>query len=89
MNRAVRRQLVLEDVSRERDRQAAMWADPHAWGIGDCSSPDVDLPVKVAVLLEEAGEVARAVLDRDDAHLRTELVQLAAVVVAIIEGIDT
>jgi NTP pyrophosphatase (non-canonical NTP hydrolase) len=45
--------------------------------------------VKVAVLTEECGEVARAALDHGySRQLRTELVQVAAVAVAIIEGMD-
>lgn len=43
--------------------------------------------VKAVVLGEESGEVMRAVLDLDDDALRTELVQVAAVAVAILEGL--
>ena len=67
-------------INAERARQAIRWHGPHPWGEGDCSSPDVAPIVKVAVLTEEVGEVARAVLDNayvDD--LRAELVQVAAV----------
>ena len=80
---------ILVDIARERGRQSDMWQGPHSWGSGDCSSPDVAITTKVAVLLEEAGEAARAVLEHDPQQLRKELVQLAAVAVAIIEGIDT
>ena len=76
----------LAAVSAERDRQAAMWAAPHPHGQGDCSSPDVPLMVKVAVLAEECGEVARAALDGKTDQMRTELTQLAAVAVAMLEG---
>lgn len=76
-------------VDAERERQAMLWSHPHPWGIGDCSSPDVALIVKTAVLTEECGEVARAVLDGSGLdQLRTELVQVAAVAVAIIEGMS-
>ena len=71
----------------ERERQAAKWDGPHDWGWGDCSSDDVYVTVKLAVLNEEAGEVARAVLDRKPADLRTELIQVAAVAVAWLEGL--
>jgi NTP pyrophosphatase (non-canonical NTP hydrolase) len=75
-------------IDAERERQAAKWADPHRWGKGDCSSPFVAPVVKAAVLQEECGEVARAVLDNnDDAVLRAELVQVAAVAVAWLEGL--
>ena len=72
-------------INAERDQQAIKWGPPHAWGQGDCSSPDVDDRTKAAVLMEEAGEVARAILDGHD--LRAELVQVAAVAVAWLEAI--
>ena len=42
--------------------------------------------VKIAVLGEEFGEVARAALDRKPDQMTTELTQLAAVCVAMLEG---
>lgn len=81
------REQALAAVSAERDRQQALWAGAHAWGHGDCSGDGVALAVKVAVLGEEFGEVARAVLERDTAALRTELVQVAAVAVAMLESL--
>jgi hypothetical protein len=78
----------LLDVEHERERQAIKWAGPHSHGAGDCSSSEVAMAVKVAVLTEEVGEVARSYLEHDTSQLRTELVQVAAVAVAIIEGID-
>ena len=76
-------------IDDERTRQAGKWAEPHAWGKGDCSSRAVPSIVKVAVLTEEVGEVARAVLDVevDREHLRAELVQVAAVAVAWMESL--
>jgi NTP pyrophosphatase (non-canonical NTP hydrolase) len=71
-------------IDAERKRQVAKWSAPHDWGAGDCSSPHVDPLVKLAVLTEECGEVARAVLDRTP--VRDELVQVAAVAVAWLEG---
>jgi hypothetical protein len=85
----IRRGHIYAAIDDERIRQAVKWAGPHAHGEGDCSSPDVTLMVKVAVLAEECGEVARAALDHGySRQLRTELVQVAAVAVAIIEGMD-
>lgn len=81
------RDAVFAAVSAERDRQSALWAAPHAHGQGDCSSPDVPLMVKFAVLGEEVGEVARAILERDRDSLKTELIQTAAVACAIMEGL--
>ena len=75
-------------VYAERERQHAKWSGGHAWGAGDCSSEAVPEPVKATVLLKEVGEVARAVLERDVDQLRTELVQVAAVAVAWLEGLD-
>lgn len=72
-------------IDKERARQAEKWSGPHDWGKGDCSSPYVSRPVKVAVLTEEVGEVARAMLDGDGEGLRRELVQVAAVAVAWLE----
>ena len=80
------REDALAAVSAERDRQSALWAAPHAHGQGDCSSANVPLMVKVAVLAEECGEVARAALDDDPQQLRIELVQVCAVALAILEG---
>ena len=64
--------------------QAIRWGDIHDWGQGDCSSSDVPEMVKAAVLSEETGEVARAVLDRKG--LRKELIQVAAVAIAWLES---
>ena len=75
-------------IDAERARQGAKWGPPHQWGQGDCSSGLVADPVKVAVLAEECGEVARCVLDGRDGHdLLAELTQVAAVAVAWMEGI--
>jgi NTP pyrophosphatase (non-canonical NTP hydrolase) len=74
-------------IAVERERQQNLWNREHAWGYGDCSSDRVDDTVKVAVLLEEAGEVARAVLTQNHENLRAELVQVAAVALAWLEGL--
>ncbi len=42
----------------------------------------------LAVLMEELGEVARAVIEGDSQNYRHELIQLAAVAVAAIEDYD-
>lgn len=72
-------------IDAERARQSVKWSGRHDWGAGDCSSPDVDRTVKLGVLGEEFGEVARAVLDRNHPNLVAELVQVAAVAVAWLE----
>lgn len=71
----------------ERGQQWQKWREPHDWGRGDCSSDDVVPIVKAAVLTEECGEVARAVLDLNEPALRAELVQVAAVAVAWLESL--
>jgi hypothetical protein len=83
MNRAK----VYEYIDDERARQSAKWGGVHAWGTGDCSSPAVRGPVKMTVLMEEVGEVARALLDGNADQLETELVQVAAVAVAWLESL--
>ncbi len=68
---------IYERIEHERREQHAKWGGTHEWGVGDCSSPDVAITVKAAVLAEECGEVSRAVLDaitesgtiRDDAQV--------------------
>lgn len=78
----------LSDVSGERARQVEKWGDQIANPPG----------AMLAILTEEIGEVATAVIrlydhSRPEAHrdvsdLRTELVQVAAVAVQWIEHID-
>ena len=84
----MKRAEVYSMISDERRRQAKKWGANHGWGEGDCSSPLVDAPVKVAVLSEEVGEVARAVLERDSQALARELTQVAAVAVAWLESLE-
>lgn len=73
-------------INAERDSQDAKWGKQFH-----------DLPVWSAILTEECGEVAEASLrvhfapegnDEGLAHLREELVQVAAVAVHIIEKLD-
>ena len=72
----------------ERERQFGLWNRQHEWGEGDCSSVFVQPIVKVAVLTEECGEVARAVLDMSSPDaLREELAQVAAVALAWMESL--
>lgn len=57
-------------VMGERARQIAKWGD---------TFPTNGFDTMAAVLCEETGEVARAILDGDRANLGTELIQVAAV----------
>ena len=81
------RDQALAAISAERDRQQVKWAGKHDWGHGDCSGDGVDLTVKLAVLAEEFGEVARAILEHDPEGLRREATQVAAVACAILESL--
>jgi hypothetical protein len=78
---------ILAAITDERERQHRKWDRDHDHGHGDCSSASVPDTVKVAVLAEETGEVARAFLDGDRVGLRRELVQVAAVAVAWLEAL--
>jgi len=75
---------VLREVRHERRRQDAKWGD-------QSGNPDL---VWSAVLTEETGEVAQAILKtqfeggKTIADVREELVQVAAVAVAHVEAID-
>lgn len=79
------RDAIYADIDTERDAQDAKWGEQtHS------------MPVWSAILTEECGEVAEAALrvafhgeDAHLAHLREELVQVAAVAVHILEKIDS
>jgi len=90
--------MIADDIEEERARQRAKFGCAHDWGSGDCSTSTVadrasygdtaDM-LRLTVLVEEVGEVARAVCDRSHyTQLRAELVQVAAVAVAWIEAVD-
>ena len=69
---------VLREVSWERERQERKWGQQNH-----------DLTMWLTILQEELGEVAQAFLDgKPTDHVRSELVQSAAVIVACIENID-
>lgn len=56
-------------IAMERDRQIQLWGDG-----------PLPMAIRLAVLTEEVGEVARAICDEEgDAHLLEELVQVGAV----------
>lgn len=78
---AVSRAAVLADVSRERDRQERIHKLDSLIHrpIGD----------GLANLVEEVGEVGRAIRRKKDVqNLRDELIQVAAVAVAMVQAID-
>lgn len=86
------RRLIFDDITAERDRQETLLASgKFAW---TCAGPDVPDLDRLAVLAEEFGEVAREVCrvacekGTPSGDLRVELVHVAAVAVAWLEGID-
>lgn len=84
---------ILVDVVRERESQEAHAAREQAAGRRYSTCADPYMPggddVRLAVLVEEVGEVARAILDRPGSRhgVRGELVQVAAVAVAWLESV--
>lgn len=70
------RDLIYLRVESERLRQDRKWGD----------SETRPVP-KLRILVEEVGEVARAQQDEGDAELAEELIQVAAVAIAMVEGI--
>jgi NTP pyrophosphatase (non-canonical NTP hydrolase) len=83
-DRAGQRLSIFADIGVERERQEQKFGATE-------SNPDA---VWLAVLIEEVGEVGRALLDARRSlgpysHLRKELVQVAAVAVAWLESIDS
>lgn len=68
---------ILEEIKQERLRQDQLWGEQnHA------------LPFWHCILTEEVGEAARSILAGNAQGVRRELVQTAAVAVAMIEYID-
>lgn len=72
----------LTDVVSERHRQDRKFNDSPYW-------PD-NFGVKLSILTEEVGEVAKAILENGESsdELRDELIQVAAVAVKWVESID-
>lgn len=84
---------VLEEVAAERERQDAKWGEQNH-----------RLPFYFTIFAEEVGEVAKAVVEHESApsltaageeyreaielQVRAELIQAAAVAVAMVERID-
>ncbi len=88
--------VVLEDVFAERERQESKCAEKRAEGLRwlTCADPAMSHEEKLAVLVEEVGEVSRELCDaraerrEPYLNLRVELTQVAAIAVAWAESID-
>lgn len=81
---------VLKDISNERRRQDKLKAEGRF--TATCADP-ISNDRRLSILVEEVGEVARASLGnagavQDGGDLRKELVQVAAITLAWIEGLD-
>ncbi len=80
---------IMGHVMEERMRQIAKWGGPEADGV---ENPGQSNYVRLRVLAEEFGEVAEAMGRPEDGNgkgdLRKELIQVAAVAVAWVEGLD-
>ena len=74
----------LAEIAAERDRQEALFAQGYLPWIA--SRADCPPDLRLAALMEEVGEVARAYHDGND--LRNELVQVAAVAAAWLDGLS-
>ena len=75
-----KRQEILAEISLERDKQMAKWG-----------KQDHPLPYWLAILAEEFGEAAKEIVDsphQPTPNLRTELIQLAAVAVQMLEDLE-
>jgi len=84
---------VLVEVGNERMRQNEL----KAAGRFEYSCADIELSnfERLTILMEEVGEACRAALEENklshdvsERNLRTELIQIAAVAVACVEGLD-
>jgi NTP pyrophosphatase (non-canonical NTP hydrolase) len=71
-------QLIFEHIAEERERQDSKHPLPHGFKYVD----------RLAILVEEVGEVGKAIFEDNRLELRDELIQVAAVAVRWIEQID-
>lgn len=87
------REDIFHAINLERARQARLRAEgKFAFTLDMVEMPMPDgMPLlsihKYPILAEEVGEVARAMNDGDDANLKEELVQVAALAVAWLEAL--
>lgn len=78
---------LFREISDERDRQEELKASGRF--AETCADASMAPALKLAVLTEEVGEVARCICDGDsNARLREELVQVAAVATAWLESLS-
>lgn len=76
--------VVYQAIATERIRQRALWTNQR----GDCSTlMGHDNDRALTILVEEVGELARAIMAENYAEMEQELIQVAAVAVAMLNGI--
>lgn len=69
---------VMRKVVAEREKQDSKWG----------SQRHLTRERWLAILVEEVGEVAEAILEDDSEGLRKELIQVAAVAIAFVEALE-
>ena len=70
-------------IHAERLNQHKKWAGT----LGDCCHPRTPLEHKMTILMEEVGELAKAILEEKPLEIYLEAVQTAAVAHAIVESL--
>ena len=80
--------MIHEEVTTERLRQVAKWGAERDQILARGGDMGRYTHHKLAVLMEEVGESAKEVLERNPTKLRTELIQCAAVAIAFVAGLD-
>ncbi len=86
MSEHLARAIVIEKVNAERKRQSELMAQGK---FNYTCADNVSCGLKLTILVEEVGEVAKSINDGDDlASRQAELIQVAAVAVAWAESLE-
>lgn len=80
-----RTDVILGHVRDERARQVSLFSSGDI--LFDCAEPTVHDGTRLQVLVEEVGEVARAMMEGTREDVFEELIQVAAVAVSCAEGV--
>ena len=67
----------MEEILAEREKQDQKWGEQNH-----------DTQMWLTILVEEIGEVAKAILEKDDIGYRKELVQVGAVALAALQSFE-
>ncbi len=81
------RELALKYIENERDRQIQLWGTEDDMFRRHNSDWREYLMKKLVILMEEVGELSKEALEQRGLHAFTEAVQVAAVSLAIVEGL--